>query len=327
MSLREQKAAASKMSPDRRSPSPSKSSDGCMPRGCRCDKICYLRMINYALDLLEGDSGEGLTGDAPKKPNRARALCCCLLITLALVLGLIFSWGYISGYVMAALGAASSVVGKAFSQVGDYVGELPPLDLSTLPQTIYDAVLGLFSSAWAALLAFAGNSFTWFLYGGLLPHEAMEEASESSQRGCMPWDSNCKPSKAALKAMADVETCPDGLVLSGGRATPSFGFSSLLLLFWVRAQPLAKPSLQAEPPSPQAGGPSPLLAHTRASASPRALIQWTPLPSFLATSLPLLHRLPSPALSLRRVTRSSSTVWRSAPTCSWRRSRRSPPKR
>ena len=274
MSLREQKAAKSKSpSSERRSPSPPKSSsrgEGCMPRGCRCDKICYLRMINYALDFLEGDTNDGLTSDGPRpRPNRARALCCCLLITVALILAVIFSWGYISGYVMGALGAAGSLVGQAFGMVGDAIAGLPSFNLSTLPKTLYDGLLGLFSSSWAGLVAFAGNSFTWFLNGGLLPHEIAQDPKAS----CMPWDSSCTPSKMALKAMADVETCPDGLVLSGGRATPAFGFSTLLVLFWVSRVPvppaLARsllspsrslplpPALSLAPPRPAPPRPAP----------------------------------------------------------------------
>ena len=309
MSLREQKRRA-----DDRSPSPAR---GGVTRSCRCDKICYLRMINYALDMLEGDTGEGLEG-APRRPNRAARLLCCLLITVSLVIGLYFSWGYISGAVMAGLGVIGSAFGPIFS--GLSLPQLPDLT-SMSPATMYASFSGFCVSSYLVMMDFVSKSYVWFMGGGLLPHEIM---ALPAAKPCMPWDVDCKLPPQVARAMDDVETCPDGLILAGGRATPVFGVGTLLFLFWVCLAPRA-PALSTSlslrpPPRP----PSPL--HHLSRAARHLLLRSPPDALATATAL-LLSHLAFPRrgllLSLARA-RSSSTASPSVPTSSWRPSRPSP---
>ena len=260
-----------------RSPSPVSSRSersGCCGRGCRCDKVCYLRLINYALDFLDGDVGDGLEGQVVKKPNRVRALCGCLCLLIFIIGGLVFSWPYIAGSVMAALASFASMLGDA----GSYVAGLLPdsFDLSSLFNVssvgdFFASLGGLFKAALLGALTYTEHSLSWFLNGGLLPHEAIVT---HQQEPCGMWDKGC--SQVVVSTREEVVVCPDGLIVPGGRSTPMLGLSTMCFLFWVSAPLPSLPSLPSlallsspsPPPLPPPPSP-PCPSHPSSSSSPR----------------------------------------------------------
>ena len=217
-----------------RSPSPTSSRserNGCCGRACRCDKVCYLRFINYALDILDGDTGDGLEGQLVKKPNRVRALCGCLCLMSLLIAGLVVSWPYIASSVMAALASFLSMLGEGASYVATFLPDAFDLDSPFNVSSVGDSLAslgGLLKAALLGAITYTSHSLSWFLHGGLLPHEALVT---HAQAPCSMWDHSCNHVAANMRE--EVSVCPDGLIVPGGKSTPMLGLSTMCFLFWV----------------------------------------------------------------------------------------------
>ena len=114
-----------------KTPSPTIASptDG-LPRHMRCDRTTWLRVLNWVIDLLDGDEG------FDQEPGQRRRLCtlpmclccCCCLLVLAIVLAVAYAIGTSSftltsvvTYVQSAASAAPAQLAAAWAAISGFM--------------------------------------------------------------------------------------------------------------------------------------------------------------------------------------------------------------
>jgi len=179
-----------------------------LPRQLRCDRTMYLRVVNWLLDMLEGDHGyeDPKSGGRAKGHARLLPLCCCgCLSIVALLAVVVYGGGAVLGAVGAVIAAMSSAIGFAPSAISAAVVELPGAAVDAF--TNFD-----WSTTLMALLGWLSDTGTW-LWTGNFP---------------------CTPSPGSpCPVVPDAETCPDGILIPGPLRTPVNSAITLGVLFWL----------------------------------------------------------------------------------------------